>query len=278
MSNFPSVHLNHFYIVTDPATYRDILQCPFMRSQFAATELRTTTRQDMAYTGLYFYGVNTYFEFFDASNSLAAKQFTGDGLAFGVDRRGELKTVEEKLAAQFAFEKELITRQYNDAQIPWFHSVKLKGFPAAPAITVWLMEYQPRFLKEWNPQPQNQNQGVSREKILQRYVSVLKDVPARPIFQDIAALTLAAKEPAREALTRLAVALGCKELPGDGATELVCADFKLRIVPPAGAKQGIQAFTMRLSANPGGPTGFCFGKNSRLKFHDNNLATWSFDN
>ena len=34
------------------------------------TERRTTVRADTSYTALYFYGTNTYFEFFDAGRSV----------------------------------------------------------------------------------------------------------------------------------------------------------------------------------------------------------------
>ena len=55
------VFLNHFYIVVDSATYKEIEQSPFLHQEFAATERRTTVRKDMSYTGLYVYDANTYF-------------------------------------------------------------------------------------------------------------------------------------------------------------------------------------------------------------------------
>jgi hypothetical protein len=56
----PSVPLNHFYVVLDSATYKAIEQSPFLRKEFAVNEQRTTTRTDISYTGVYFYGTNTW--------------------------------------------------------------------------------------------------------------------------------------------------------------------------------------------------------------------------
>lgn len=274
MCDSPTIHLNHFYIVSDPATYGDILQCPFMRRQFAASELRTTKREDMSYSGLYFYGVNTYFEFFDSSNNLG--QFPGDGIALGVDASGKLQALQERLGVQFAFDETLITREYNGTQIPWFHSTSLKEPASTTALRIWLMEYHPSFLQAWNPQPGNPKLGVRRGQILQRYISIPKDIPARPIFKDIAALTIAVQEPARKTLARLAAALGFRELTTGNVTELIHADIKLRIIHPEGEREGIREFTMHLNAAPQEQSEFRFGKKSILKFHNNKLATWSF--
>ena len=65
----PPVFLNHLYTVLDTATYKAIEADPFWRTQFAPSERRTTVRTDETYTGLYFYGVNTYFEIFDIADS-----------------------------------------------------------------------------------------------------------------------------------------------------------------------------------------------------------------
>src|SRR5215211_6887011 len=83
--SFP-VYLNHFFITVDSATYKVIESNNFLRGQFAASEQRTTVRTDKTYTGLYFYGTNTYFEFFDDSTS--GYKLGDSGLAFGVDKPG----------------------------------------------------------------------------------------------------------------------------------------------------------------------------------------------
>ncbi len=272
----PAVYLNHFYIVIDSATYLDIEQSAFMHNEFAANELRTTVRKDMSYTGLYFYGMNTYFEFFDASNPLVANQFTCDGVAFGVDEDGALQTIEKKLAPDVILEDVSVTRQYNDKQIPWFYSARLKDSPLDSELAIWLMEYHPHFLDEWEPQSKSQNLGVSRKQILQRYTSVLKDVPLRPFFKDVVALTIAVDEPTRKKLTGLATLLGFRELTSYGATNLMGTDIELHLIPPTGEKKGVQEIMMRVKGKPKKQAEFRFGQKSTLRFHGDKLATWSF--
>src|SRR6185503_282178 len=95
------VFLNHFYVVIDSATYKDIEQSSFLRGEFAVTEQRTTVRTDMTYTGLYFYGTNTYFEFFDVSSD-TSRQIGYSGFALGVDREGELQAINSELSSNFS--------------------------------------------------------------------------------------------------------------------------------------------------------------------------------
>ena len=96
LDSLPQVFLNHFYVVLDSSTYKAIEEDTFLRRHFAVNEKRTTTNAEMSYTGLYFYGINTYFEFFDIGNS--PKDQVGDSaIAFGVDRPGAIKVLQEKL-------------------------------------------------------------------------------------------------------------------------------------------------------------------------------------
>ncbi len=59
------VFLNHFFTVLDLETYQAIEASEFMTREFAPNEYRKTVRGDLSYAGIYFYGLNTYFEFFD---------------------------------------------------------------------------------------------------------------------------------------------------------------------------------------------------------------------
>src|SRR5262249_49624600 len=111
---FP-VYLNHFYLTLDHATYSAIKNDEFLRHEFAASEERTTVRKDRTYTGLYFYGTNTYFEFFDAEKEMQRR--VGDSaLAFGVDEAAASGKLEVALGTRAA----TITRQLGEADIPWF--------------------------------------------------------------------------------------------------------------------------------------------------------------
>jgi hypothetical protein len=262
------VFLNHFYIVLDGPTYKAIEQSPFLRQELAATEKRTTVRTDRSYTGFYFYGTNTYFELFDGSDPGTA--FTGDGLAFGVDETGGLRALGEGV---FIAPKP-ITRLYEGKQVPWFHMAGFKGLPENADLDVWLMEYHPDFLADWNPRPGSQ--GVTRKEILHRYAAVLKDVPARPLLQDVTALTIAVDEPLRQKLAGILEPLGYSARREGGATILKGPDAELRLVLKTATARGIREITLRVRERPRGQNELRFGPKSVLKFHDNGLATWSF--
>ena len=273
--SLPPVFLNHFYIVVDSATYKGIEQSPFLRREFAATERRTTVRKDMSYTGLYVYGANTYFEFFDVSDSPSPR--VGDsGIAFGVDQAGGLQAVGREQAAKISVGREPVTRQYEGKQVPWFYAGGQKDSPSDSGFSVWLMEYHPRFLAEWNPRPDGQNQGVSRKQILRRYAAVLKDIPARPYFVDVVALTVAVDEPEQKSLAELCALLGYSERAVGGTKVLEGPGVELRLIPQAGGARGIQEILMRVRGEPKGQSEFRFGPKSVLRFEGNGLATWSF--
>lgn len=274
-SRLPQVFLNHFYVVIDSATYKEIEQSPFLRREFAVTEQRTTVRTDRSYTGLYFYGTNTYFEFFDVAND-TSRQVGFSGIAFGVDQPRELQAVARELSSNFPLDQETITRQYNGNQLPWFYDGELKDFPLGSRLAVWFMEYHPSFLSEWNPQPGGRNQGISRKQILQRYAAVLKDVPARPYFEDVIALTVAVNEESRKKLAKLGKLLGYSERVVGNAIVLKGPDVELRLVPETEESRGIQEITMRVKRMPKEQTEFRFGTKSVLTFRGNGLATWSF--
>ena len=78
---------------------------------------------------------------------------------------GELQAVARELSSNFPVVQQTITRQYKGKQVPWFYSGEQKDFPIESDLGVWLMEYHPRFLDEWNPQPRARNQGVRRKQI-----------------------------------------------------------------------------------------------------------------
>jgi Family of unknown function (DUF5829) len=274
-TRLPTVFLNHFYVVIDSTTYKDIEQSPFLRREFAVTERRTTVRTDRSYTGLYFYGTNTYFEFFDVSSD-TSRQVGFSGIALGIDRAGKLQAVGRELSANFSLDQKTITRQYNGKQVPWFYAGELKDFPIDSSLGVWFMEYHPRFLDEWNPQPGGRNEGVSRKQILQRYAAVLKDIPPKSYFEDVVALIVAINDADRKKLTQLCKLLGYSERTVGDATVLKGPDIELRLVPQTEASRGIQEITMRVGRKPKEQSEFRFGAKSILRFRGNGLATWSF--
>lgn len=204
--SLPQVFLNHFCVVLDSPTYNAVEADGLLRKHLAVNEKRTTTNADMTYTGLYFYGFNTYFEFLDVGNS--PRDRVGDsGIAFGVDQPGTIKVLQEKLGPSLEPSLKSVTRLYHGKQIPWFFMATPRSLPYEGGLSCWVMEYHPDFLGNWNPQPEGTNRGISRKEILQRYSEVLKPID-EPRLQDVVGLTVAADAPAANSLIHFCLQLG----------------------------------------------------------------------
>jgi len=240
----PQVFLNHFYVVLDSPTCRAVEQNAFFTNQFAPNEKRTTTNADLTYTGLYFYGVHTYFELFDIADS-PGRHVGDSGIAFGVDQPGAIKALQEKQGPSFEPSLKSVTRLYQGNPIPWFLMAASRSLPYEAELSSWIMEYHPEFLANWNPQPSRTNRGVSREHILKRYTEVLRPVD-KPYFEDIFGLTVAAAEPIASSLVRFCLQLGYEiDRKKTDGVDLHGPDVVLRVIPASESTRGIQEVKMR---------------------------------
>ena len=269
----PQVFLNHFYVVVDSPTFRAVEESAFLRNHFAPNEKRTTTNADLTYTGLYFYGVHTYFELFDIADS-PGRALGDSGIAFGVDQPGAIKVLHEKQAAIFEPSLKSVTRLFQGRPIPWFFMATSSNLPYESELSSWIMEYHPEFLDNWNPQPSGTNRGVTREDILRRYSGVLKPVD-EPYFEDIFELTVAADEPAGNHLIDLCVRLGYQidRKEADGVA-LHGPDFILRVIPASESVRGIGEIKMRTRSWLKREEEHQFGRSSLRLFGSS--AIWSF--
>lgn len=269
------VPLNHFFLTLDHATFTEIQNSAFLRKEFAPTEARTTVRKDMTYTGLYFYGINTYFEFFDASQE-KTRRIGDSGIAFGVEQTGASQVLEKLAAEELQMQRAPITRQLGDKQIPWFFMLAPKNLALNPRISTWTMEYDTQFLAQWHNEIPDHNRGITRQEILQRYVAVLKDTPPKPFLQEVLAMTLAADQSSMELLTKQGKLFGYRLQREGEATILEVYNFTLRLIPESATQRGIQQITLRVNRQPEKQTAFRFGAKSILKFNGDSTATWSF--
>jgi Family of unknown function (DUF5829) len=249
--SLPEVFLNHFYMVLDSPTSKAIEEDAFLRRHFAVNEKRTTSNADMTYTGRYFYGVNTYFEFFDIADS--PQRRVGDcAIAFGVDQPGAIRVLGKKLGPSLEPSVLSVTRLYQGKQIPWFYMATLRSLPYESEMSSWVMEYHPEFLAAWNPQPKEANQGISRRQILKRYAEVVEPVD-EPRLEDVIGLTVAADARARDSLIHFCFRLGYSiEKERDGNVTLQGPDFVLRLIPATEDVRGIREIKMctRASTQP----------------------------
>lgn len=270
-SSFP-VPLNHFYLALDSETYAAIESSDFLQKEFAVFERRTTVRTDKTYTGIYFYGIHTYFEFFDASKQTEFQQ-DRSGIAFAVERPGALKNFQARLAASAP---ELITRQDKGLQIPWFYMLDLEKFFPDSVLDSWVMEYHPEFLARWRPEAGGTRKSILREQILRRYKEVLPDAPRHPLFEDVIGLTVAADGPSITKMRQLCEIFGYVASMDSEATVLQGPDFVLRLIPETASMRGIKEATFRARRPPAGPAEFSFGPRSVLRFRTDGKAVWDF--
>lgn len=191
----PPVYLNHLLIFLDAETYRSIGASGFLNEHFACSEERTTHDQatGMSWTGRYYYGRETYFEFMDPGRTSWAPR---DALAFGIELEGGSEELAVRLerALQRDITRFKRKRRYRDQDIPWFWTVDIPRKDDARLIS-WVMEYDPGFLDRWAPDlppgnPGTGTAGIARSGFLTRYRSAIGDDLTDRLFRDITSVTV----------------------------------------------------------------------------------------
>jgi hypothetical protein len=187
--------LNHFYATVDTATYAAIEASHFLKERFAPFEKRTTVRNDSTYSGLYFYGDRTYFEFFEANTG---DRKPGDaGLALGIeDSAGSdrLRAEWQKLRPSIT---NMVTRQLGNEPVDWFRMTSFEESRATSAVEglrLFAMQYAPGFVQRWNQTSPN---TILQRDILIAYCAKLKleSLRERSLLRDVDRLEIALPEP-----------------------------------------------------------------------------------
>jgi hypothetical protein len=273
------VYLNHFFLTLDPQTYKEVWESPFLKDEFATVEQRTTVRADMTYTGIYFYGTNTYFEFFEAGKG-SGRAEGASGVASGVETPGGSDRLKERIENFLKIKamKTIITRKMDDKEVPWFHSVGGNFVDRTPLLTTWTMEYHENFLGGWYPDLSPASRGITRREILERYTAKLGDNEKRKqkYIDDVIEMHLALDEKGRSQFVKEREAFGYK-ITGD-ASRTVCEgpDIKYVVTGRTPESVGITAIKLSLRKNKAGQKVYRFGRKSVLQFNDDRTATWSF--
>ena len=264
----PASGLNHFYVVLDHDTYAAIEQSAFLTEQFAVFEKRTTVRADKTYSGIYFYGRQTYLEFLEPSFlGPSGDRQTGDsGIAFGGD--AAIEPIEN-------LKPMTITREWNGVKVPWFSMTTPSWESQNDRFLTWYMTYHPDFLAQWHPEARPSGAAspqVSRAAVLERYKAALPAASSssltRPtLMEDVSGLTLALKAESRPRFEAWTKAIG--------------AAFQLRFVDPGAGIEGIRAAELRLGRAPAGlpdkEETLRFGSRSTLTLRQDRTATWRFE-
>ncbi len=241
----PQTFLNHLYYIPDPDTYAAIVDSGFLNGDFGVFEERTTVRPDRTYTGRYFYGRNTYFEFLQPEPD---KGFNpgNTGIAFGVEDKGASQvlaaTLEDKGIRTFAGP---MKRQYDGEQLPWFHIMGIERATTSSRLDLFSMEYDPNFLEHWHPKLAPVARGIERASVLQRYAAHLGMSHANALFQDVVEIHVRLPLKDRERLLDACRGFGYRVAEGQG--EAVCEGPGYRIrVRTSETAGGISAFVVKL--------------------------------
>jgi len=276
----PKVYLNHFFLIIDSSTYKDIVESDFIKNDFAHFEERITiVNNDESYTGAYIYGDNTYFEFFDESNSQGfMPPGLTSGMAFGVEKKDEINIIQKKLKAYKNAIIALRTRELDGIQIPWFTMSAVFYGNTAPDIMTWVMEYHEDFLKKWHPDLDPSSPGIARNHILKRYAAKIAkpDLPKDKIFKDVMEVNLSLNPKDIEVL-KGELSVFAYTFSKEGNKEICTGpDVKIIIDSIDSGVGKITGIKMSTHHTRNKEVSFSFGNNSLLIIHADNTATWKF--
>lgn len=271
----PPAPLNHFYVVPDGATFAAIQATPFLREQFGVYEERTTVRTDISYTGAYFYGTNSYFEFLPPD----ATRRTGEaGVAFGIEDEGGSAALEQGLSRALGrpLRNFVVTRRLGDADLPWFRMVGLESAPGAPFST-WSMEYDPAFLARWHGELPPASRAITRANVLTRYAESLGQAKGRDArwLRDVTGLVLGLDAADRAAFESQLRAYGYR-LETRGAETIAsggATTFTLR--PAVSGARGVLEAVFAVKPGTPSPAELKIGT-SVLAFAGDGTARWRF--
>jgi Family of unknown function (DUF5829) len=272
-----TVYLNHFFLTIDAESYHAIQSSPFLHDEFAPFEQRTTVRQDITYTGSYFYGAHTYFEFFEAGRA-SGRALGASGIAFGVEAMGASLRLKPRLETALAMPAAVrpITRRVGDRDIEWFYMTTADGTQPS-LLQTWVMEYRDSFLHDWYGELKPATRGITRAEILERYTARLgeNDKRRQKLLEDVVEITLALPDAERARLLKACEAFGYQVTAGAGQWHCLGPQVTFNVVTPNGEARGITAVKFSLRhAKPGQQT-YRFGK-SVLQFNNDRTAVWTF--
>jgi len=276
-ATMPPVYLNHVYRVLDTETFRAADASEYLRTEFAPFERRTTKSGDDSWTGLYFYGESTYFEFL-AADPKRDRPVGQSGVAFGIEQDGGSRAVRTALEALGLGPVKTIerTRETAGKMVPWFQMTG--GDPTDAVLVTWVMEYSPNFLKQWHPELRPGLSGISRQAVLERYQAkaALTVPPKDPLLKNVTGLRIALDPKRAESFGRELAALGWRrETKGTGVSWLG-PDVRIEIVDAAGDARGIVAIEMSLTRKPEESKVLALSDRARLEIRTDGTASFLF--
>lgn len=273
-----TVYLNHFFLTLDGESYNAMQSSAFLRDEFAPFEQRTTVRQDITYTGSYFYGVHTYFEFFEAGRG-SGRTVGASGIAFGVEAAGASLRLKPRLAAALEIPVEVrpITRRVGERDLDWFYLTTAEDKQPSPLLQTWVMEYRDRFLSDWYGDLKPATRGISRAEILERYTAKLGDTDKRRprLLENVVEITIALPEAERHRLLKECETFGYQVATEARGWRCLGPQVTFNVSAASGEVRGITAVKFSLRHAKQGEKIYRFGK-TVLQFNDDRTAVWTF--
>ena len=246
----PPLRLNHLFRVVDAETFAAARDSAWLREVFAPFELRTTTRPDWTYTGLYWYGTSTYLELFEEGPQ---GPVGASGMAFAIEDSGATPAVAESLREGLGeATHRLAVRPVGDDTLPWFHLAHAVPDTRA-GLKLWTMEYHADFLASWHG-TRTSARGITRREVLERYAA-LTPGPAQPLLDDVVAVSMALTPAERSFLLRHVEAFDAtvRATAGEGVV-IEGDDLSLGLSPAADHRHGVQDVVLRLRRATGRET------------------------
>jgi len=272
----PPVYLNHVYRVLDRETFEAAEHSGYLRTEFAQFERRSTKSGTDSWSGLYFYGEHTYFEFLQADPG-RDRPVGACGIGLGIEEPGASAAVHSALetAGQGSVTTMVRPRETPGGPVPWFRMTGLE--PKDPGLVTFVMEYDPEFLKQWNPDILPSLSGISRSAVLERYrAKAAREAPAPgALLQDITGVTLALTPDQANLLAAELSALGYRNEKVAGRNDWVGPDVRFSVVPASEGASGITALEMSLNRRRLDPKVVALGR-ARLEVRPSGTATLTF--
>ena len=273
-----TVYLNHFFLTLDRESYNAIQSSPFLAGEFAPFEQRTTVRRDITYTGSYFYGAQTYFEFFEAGGGLG-RTVGASGVAFGVEAPGASLRLKPRLADALAVPVAVnpVTRRVGDRDVDWFYMTTADDRQPSALLQTWVMEYRESFLNDWYGELKPATRGITRAEILERYTAKIgeDDQRRQKFLENVTEITFALPEKERGRLLKTCEAFGYQVRAETGQSRCLGPQVAFNFVAPTHDVRGITAVKFSLRSAKQGEKTYRFGK-TVLRFNDDRTAVWTF--
>ncbi|MEQ8743679.1 DUF5829 family protein [Parasphingorhabdus sp.] len=271
--------MNHVFLIVDTGTYESIIQSGFLRSEFAPSEARTTIRRDYpdGYTGVYFYGNETYLEFLKAEGG--PFPLGSFGIATGYETEGEIDRIKRQLEKTTDPATVEVDRERQGKPVKWFTALTVPSYPDCEGPHLWGMEYARSFVGDWLGDHNTELAGsICQKDVLTAYAQELgiKPLSDNALLKDIVSIEAVADAEQSESISSQLKSLGWRQQSGENCRMLESNTTTISLRPARdGASGGISKIGFSLSKNAGSERKMRFGS-SKLVISGTS-AEWYFD-